>query len=83
MGHSQSPEDRNLGLGWLYYALGRTLRPKVAVVIGSWRGFVPLVIGKALQDNQIPGELIFIDPSLADDFWIYNARSGPISGASG
>ena len=25
--------------------------------------------GKALQDNLEPGELIFIDPSLADDFW--------------
>jgi predicted O-methyltransferase YrrM len=69
MGHSQSAEDHNLGLGWLYYALGRTLRPGIAVVIGSWRGFVPLVLGKALQDNREPGRLIFIDPSLADDFW--------------
>ena len=69
MGHRQRAEDLNLGLGWLYYALGRILRPRIAVVIGSWRGFVPLVIGKALQDNLERGELIFIDPSLADDFW--------------
>lgn len=74
MGHSQSAEDRNLGLGWLYYALGRTLRPRAAVVIGSWRGFVPLILAKALQDNQEPGELLFIDPSLADDFWRNEAR---------
>ena len=59
----------NLGTGWLYYAFGRMLRPRLAVVIGSWRGFVPLMIGKALQDNSEPGEVIFIDPSLADDFW--------------
>lgn len=69
MGHLQRKEDGNLGLGWLYYALGRLLRPRLAVVIGSWRGFVPLVMAKALQDNLETGELIFIDPSLADGFW--------------
>ncbi len=69
MGHSQSPEDLNLGLGWLYYALGRVVRPTQAVVIGSWRGFVPMMFAKALQDNQKPGRVIFIDPSMADDFW--------------
>ncbi|MEZ5833656.1 MAG: class I SAM-dependent methyltransferase [Dongiaceae bacterium] len=74
MGHHQRAEDKNLGLGWLYYALGRILRPRLAVVIGSWRGFVPLVIAKALQDNLEPGEVIFIDPSLADDFWKDPAR---------
>ena len=74
MGHRQRAEDQNLGLGWLYYAFGRLLRPRRAVVIGSWRGFVPLVIAKALQDNLDPGELIFIDPSLADDFWKDSGR---------
>jgi predicted O-methyltransferase YrrM len=69
MGHSQSAADQNLGLGWLYYAFGRILRPRRAVVIGSWRGFVPLVIARALQDNHEPGEVLFIDPSLVDDFW--------------
>ncbi len=69
MAHHQRAEDQNLGLGWLYYALGRIVRPRLAVVIGSWRGFVPLVIAKALQDNLESGEVIFIDPSLADDFW--------------
>jgi predicted O-methyltransferase YrrM len=74
MGHSQSPEDLNLGLGWLYYAFGRILRPERAVVIGSWRGFAPMMFAKALQDNLNPGEVIFIDPSLADDFWRDPAR---------
>jgi hypothetical protein len=69
MGHAQRRDDLNLGLGWLYYALARVIRPKTAVVIGSWRGFVPAVIGKALMDNSEPGEVLFIDPSLVDDFW--------------
>jgi predicted O-methyltransferase YrrM len=69
MGHSQRAEDLNLGLGWLYYAMGRIVRPKKVVVIGSYRGFVPLMFGKALQDNLDPGEVTFIDPSMADPFW--------------
>ena len=69
MGHLQRVEDANLGLGWLYYALARIVRPKTAVVIGSYRGFVPMVIGRALSENVEKGEVVFIDPSLADDFW--------------
>jgi predicted O-methyltransferase YrrM len=69
MGHCQRAEDANLGLGWLYYALARILRPAKVVVIGSFRGFVPLVFSKALTDNSEGGQVSFIDPSLVDDFW--------------
>lgn len=69
MGHAQRQEDLNLGLGWIYYALARVIRPKTAVVIGSWRGFVPAVIGKSLADNLEPGDVLFIDPSFVDSFW--------------
>jgi predicted O-methyltransferase YrrM len=69
MGHGQRAEDLNLGLGWIYYGLARAMRPKTAVVIGSFRGFVPLVIAKGIADNTEGGELIFIDPSFVDDFW--------------
>jgi predicted O-methyltransferase YrrM len=69
MGHGQRVEDRNLGLGWVYYALARLLRPERVVVIGSYRGFAPLVFGKALHDNGQDGSVWFIDPSLVDDFW--------------
>ncbi len=69
MGHAQRAQDGNLGLGWLYYALARVARPKRAVCIGSWRGFVPIVLGQALRDNGEGGRLTFIDPSLVDDFW--------------
>lgn len=74
MGHGQRREDANLGLGWLYYGLVRATRPRRAVVIGSWRGFVPLVLGKALADNGEGGEVVFLDPSLVDDFWREPAR---------
>ena len=69
MGHLQRVEDANIGLGWIYYGLARVVRPKLVVVIGSYRGFVPLVLGKALADNLDGGRVIFIDPSFVDDFW--------------
>lgn len=69
MGHWQRAADNNLGMGWLYYGLVRLLRPRLAVVIGSYRGFVPLVLGKAVADNLEGGQVWFIDPSLVDDFW--------------
>lgn len=69
MGHGQRAEDQNLGLGWLYYALARIFRPTSIVVIGSYRGFAPLVFARALADNSAGGELHFIDPSLVDDHW--------------
>lgn len=69
MGHLQRAADDNLGLGWLYYALARALRPTTAVVIGSWRGFVPVILGRALAENLEGGTVWFVDPSLADDFW--------------
>jgi predicted O-methyltransferase YrrM len=74
MGHGQTVPDLNLGLGWLYYAQVRASRPLQAVCIGSWRGFVPLVLAKGLQDNGDGGRLAFIDPSLVDDFWADPAR---------
>lgn len=69
MGHNQRQDDLNLGLGWIYYGLARLLQPQRAVVIGSWRGFVPLVVARACQENRRPGRVTFIDPSLVDDFW--------------
>jgi predicted O-methyltransferase YrrM len=69
MGHDQCAEDSNLGLGWLYYSIARILRPSRVVVIGSFRGFAPVVFGKALADNRQGGDVWFIDPSMVDDFW--------------
>jgi predicted O-methyltransferase YrrM len=74
MGHAQRGADNNLGLGWLYYALARILRPATVVVIGSYRGFVPMVFGRALADNGEGGQVHFVDPSMVDDFWRDGAR---------
>jgi predicted O-methyltransferase YrrM len=74
MGHNQSAEDLNLGLGWIYYGVARLVRPARAVVIGSHRGFVPMVIARACQDNGA-GSVTFIDPSRVDDFWCDPART--------
>lgn len=68
-GHGTDPKTGDLGLGWLYYAMGRILRPMNVVVIGSWRGFVPIMFGKALADNGDGSRVTFVDPSLADAFW--------------
>ncbi|HRK20742.1 MAG TPA: class I SAM-dependent methyltransferase [Fimbriimonadaceae bacterium] len=69
MGHGQRVEDLNLGMGFTYYALARMVRQQTAVVVGSYRGFVPLVLARALSENVEGGHVIFIDPSLVDDFW--------------
>ena len=69
MGHLQRREDLNLGLGWMYYALGRIIRPSRAVVIGSLRGFAPAIIAKSMLDNVEGGEVVFIDPSYVNEFW--------------
>jgi predicted O-methyltransferase YrrM len=69
MGHQQRAGDLNLGLGWLYYGLTRIVRPNKVVVIGSWRGYTPLLFGRALLDNGEGGSVLFIDPSLADGQW--------------
>lgn len=72
-GHGVNRETGDLGLGYLYYGLARVARPQVAVVVGSWRGFVPIVIARAFQDNGPGGRVLIIDPGLVDDFW-HDAR---------
>ena len=74
MGHFQRAEDLNLGLGWMYYALGRIVRPSRAVVIGSLRGFAPGIIARSMLDNVEGGEVLFIDPSYVNDFWADPAK---------
>lgn len=69
MGHAQRKDDLNLGLGWLYYAITRIYKPTTCVCIGSWRGFVPMLLAKGVTDNIEEGNVTFIDPSMADDFW--------------
>jgi len=62
-------DTKNLGLGWIYYSVARLYKPKTALIIGSGRGFTPLLLAKGIKDNNNGGILHFIDPSLDDDFW--------------
>ena len=64
LGHHESPANLNLGFGFLYYALVRTLRPKHIVVIGSAFGFSVVCLATAMNDNGI-GRLSFVDPSYS------------------
>lgn len=64
LGHHDSAHDLNLGFGFLYYGLARTLRPRHVVVIGSGFGFSVVCLGLALKDNG-KGALSFVDPSYS------------------
>lgn len=62
-------ETKNLGFGWMYYSIARLYKPETTVMIGSGRGFLPIIVSKGMKDNNINCKAHFIDPSLDDDFW--------------
>ncbi|QJR13800.1 class I SAM-dependent methyltransferase [Usitatibacter palustris] len=64
LGHHEDPATLNLGFGFLYYGLVRTLRPKHIVVIGSGFGFSVVCLALGLKDNG-RGQLSFVDPSYS------------------
>lgn len=64
LGHNELPDNLNLGFGYLYYGLVRSLRPKHIVVIGSGYGFSVTCLALGLKDNGI-GRLTFVDPSYS------------------
>lgn len=64
LGHREDASTLNLGFGFLYYALVRSLRPKHVVVIGSGYGFSVVCLALALKDNR-RGTLAFVDPSYS------------------
>ena len=68
-GHGERVADANLGLGHVYYALVRVVRPTQVVVIGSYRGFVPILMARGAADNLESAQVDFIDPALVDGFW--------------
>jgi predicted O-methyltransferase YrrM len=64
LGHHEKPANLNLGFGFLYYGVVRTLRPKHVVVIGSGFGFSVVCLALGLKDNDL-GRLTFVDPSYS------------------
>ncbi len=63
-GHNEDPKSLNLGFGYIYYGLVRTLRPQHTLVIGSGYGFSVVCFALGIKDNG-KGNLSFIDPSYS------------------
>lgn len=63
-GHHEDPKSLNLGFGYMYYGLVRTLRPQHILIIGSGYGFSVVCFALGLKDNG-KGNLSFIDPSYS------------------
>lgn len=76
MGHNEKYANLNLGFGFLYYGLVRSLRPAHVLVIGSGYGFSVVCLALGLKDNQ-EGQLSFVDPSYS------LARNGPFKTIGG
>jgi predicted O-methyltransferase YrrM len=64
LGHHEDRERLNLGFGFLYYALARSLRPSHVVIVGSGYGFSVACFALALKDNGA-GKVSFVDPSYS------------------
>src|SRR5262244_4308443 len=64
LGHYEEPDTLNIGFGFMYYGLARTLRPRHVVVIGSGFGFSVVCLALGLKDNG-RGQLDFVDPSYS------------------
>jgi hypothetical protein len=64
LGHHENAGNLNLGFGFLYYGLVRSLRPKHVVIIGSGFGFSVVCLGLGVKDNGV-GRVSFVDPSYS------------------
>ncbi len=53
-------KTNNLGFGFIFYSLVRSVRPMNVVVIGSKAGFSPIMFGLGLRDNE-GGEIKKVD----------------------
>jgi hypothetical protein len=78
MGHRERKADLNLGFGFVYYGLVRTLRPQHVLVIGSGYGFSVVCFALGLKDNRV-GRLSFVDPSYS---LLRNGPQNTIGGAN-
>lgn len=76
LGHHEDAVTGNLGFGFLYYGLVRSLRPQHVLVIGSGFGFSVVCLALALKDNG-EGALTFVDPSYS------LMRDGPLRTVGG
>jgi len=64
LGHNEKPGNLNLGFGFFYYGLVRSLRPQHTLVIGSGFGFSVVCLALGMKDNG-RRMLTFVDPSFS------------------
>jgi hypothetical protein len=64
LGHHTKKDTLNLGFGFLYYSLVRSLRPAHIAVIGSGYGFSVVCLALGCKDNGF-GRVSFVDPSFS------------------
>jgi hypothetical protein len=64
LGHHSQNHTLNLGFGFLYYGLVRSLRPGHVVVIGSGYGFSVVCLALGCKDNGF-GKVSFVDPAFS------------------
>jgi predicted O-methyltransferase YrrM len=76
LGHHEDAAELNLGFGFMYYGLVRTLRPRHVIVVGSGYGFSVVCLALGLKDNG-RGRLSFVDPSYS------LAKNGPLKTVGG
>jgi len=64
LGHHAKNDNLNLGFGFMYYGLVRSLRPAHIVIIGSGYGFSVVCLALGCKDNGW-GRVSFVDPSYS------------------
>jgi predicted O-methyltransferase YrrM len=77
LGHHACSVDQaiaagDLGMGLMYYAFARLLRPTRVLVVGSLRGFSVVCLALGLEDND-HGTLDFVDAGRVDEFWRHSS----------
>lgn len=75
-GHNENTRKLNLGFGFMYYGMVRSIRPKHVLVIGSGYGFSVVCLALGLRDNG-KGRLTFVDPAYS------LLKNGPLSTIGG
>ena len=59
--HNNDYKRWNLGFGFIHYSFIRNIRPKKVLVVGSQRGYVPVICAKACKDEDHGGHVDFVD----------------------
>jgi predicted O-methyltransferase YrrM len=65
-GQNADLKNGRLGFGLLHYSLIQNLKPKNILVVGSLKGYIPVIAAMACRDNQF-GQVDFVDAAYDDE----------------